>query len=552
MELFVTGVLGLGVALVVNIIFNRWGIPVIIGYIATGILISSYFHIADVVDPGILSHIAEFGIVFLMFMIGLEFSFSVLKSMKQEVIIFGGLQILLSALVFFLIAFFVFHIHSHTAFIIGSALSLSSTAIVLKSFNETKEINTGHGRNAVGILIMQDIAVIPILLMISILGSDNTRFEFLITHTTLNAILVVLILFYPAKWVIATLLKNAAKSQMNEIFMGAILFIVLSSSLFAYFFGFSFSLGAFIAGMIIAGTRYKYKVEVNFIHFRDLFLGLFFITVGMQVDVSFLIFHIHYILMLLVGIMFLKALVIFIVIRFYRSSKIAFNTALSLCQVGEFSFAIFALSSSQNNLLDSNTHQLLMLCVIFSMICTPFILKYLNTITQKIFGILRIKAEENSKQYENAKILQNHVIVCGYGLYGKMLVQFLKEMNTAYIGIDSDIKRANEAYKNNDNIIFGDITQSTAYHKLHIQEAAAIVLTFEDIQKAKEVCINILQKFPHCNIILQIPSENQLEHFRDMNIHTLICIKTEVAKLLGTAAINCVQESIAKENIDIE
>lgn len=551
MELFAVCVFGLGVALVINILFNRWGIPVVIGYITAGVFIASYLHLTDFIDQDLLDHIAEFGIVFLMFTIGLEFSFPTLRSMRQEVIVFGGLQVILSTLAVFLVAFFAFNLGISASLIIAMALSLSSTAIVLKSFNESKEINTPHGRNAVGILIMQDIAVIPMLLLISILGSGNAHLEFLVIHTTLNALVLVLLLFYPIKWVIATLLQYAAHTRMDEIFVGAILFIIFASSLLAHLFGFSYSLGAFIAGMIIAGTRYKHQADLDLMHFRDLLLGIFFVTVGMQVNVAFLFANIHWILVFLVGIMLLKALVLFVIIRFYRSTRTSFKTALSLCQVGEFSFVLFSLSSGHLGLVDANTHQFLVLCVIFSMICTPFILKNLATIADRVLGIFGKKGDSFLENEGSYSVLQDHVVVCGYGVYGKEVVRYLKEHNTGYIAIDSDIERVNEAYRNNDNIVFGSMRQKSIYETLRIDECAAVVLTLDDSDKTRMICNELLSTFPDCHIIVQTPTYDDMQHLSGLKLHTLICAKAEIATILGSAAVECVQEKSGHEGMGV-
>ncbi|RAX58182.1 hypothetical protein CCZ01_03665 [Helicobacter monodelphidis] len=547
MELFVAGVIGLGIALVVNIVFNRLGVPVVIGYIFTGVVLSSFLHIVDVIDLEVLDHFAEFGIVFLMFMIGLEFSFSVLQNMRQEVLFFGGLQVAITTLVFFAIGYFVFSLDIRVAFVVGAALSLSSTAIVLKIFNETKEVNTAYGRNAVGILIMQDIAVIPILLMISILSSDDVNFELLIMHTTLNALVLLLVLFYPAKWVIVTLLRNAAKSRMDEIFMGATLFIVFASSLLAHLFGFSYSLGAFIAGMIIAGTRYKFQVEADLTHFRDLLLGLFFMTVGMQVNIHFLLTHIHIIVGLLVAVMFLKALIIYGITRFYRSGTASINTAFALCQVGEFSFAIFALSNAQMHLLDSYTHQILLLCVILSMILTPFLLKNLHKISSflmiLVHGRQKVSLMAEEGQYS---VLEGHIVVCGYGRYGRELVAYLKNQNQAYIAVDADIKAVNAGYANGDNILFGNIVQKSIIEKIRVEEASVVVMTLEDIAQNQHISKEIMKEYPQTRIVLLVATQQQKKDLEgDSQFYRVVAVYDEVSRILGQVAIECVLETEA-------
>lgn len=523
----------------VNIFFKKIGIPVIIGYVTTGTLIVYAFDLASVAGSSTLSHIAEFGIVFLMFMIGLEFSFDKIKAMKQEVLLFGTLQILLSWVIFYLVAHLFFGIESKVALVVSAAFSLSSTAIVLKSFNETRETHTGYGRNAIGILIMQDIAVIPILLLISLLANHEARLEELLLHTFLSAVLVLFILFVPGKKVATMILKLAADARMDEIFVGTILFIVLGASALAGYFGFSYSLGAFIAGMIIAGTKYKYQAEADLSHFRDLLLGLFFITVGMQVDLEFLWNHLFRILWVLLAVMGLKALIIYIIIRFFRSAKVAFKTALSLAQVGEFSFAIFALSQS-NGLLDKETHQLLVLTVIFSMILTPFLLKNLRAISTAFIR----EHEKSAPAFSGTIGLHNHIVVCGYGTFGKEVVTYLKRYDINYIAIDYNLAQVEEGIRAGDNVQFGNIAQKAILEKLNLEECVAVVVAVDDTRKIRVICESILQKAPHCHIIAKVTTKAEEEELGELDIYRVVNEKHEIARLLGQAAISCEYERL--------
>ncbi len=253
---FTIAVLALGIAVIVNIFFKRIDIPIVIGYIVTGVIIVYAFDLREISNSGSLTHLGEFGIVFLMFMIGLEFSFSKIKSMKQEVFVFGILQIAITSFVFFMISHFLFGTDSITSLLISCAFSLSSTAIVLKIFEENKMLGTGYGRNSLGILIMQDIAVIPILLMVTMFSNQDSQFFPLLVQTIISAAVVLFILFVPGKFIATRILKFAADTHMDEIFVGTVLFIVLGSALLSKYFEFSYSLGAFIAGMVISSSRY--------------------------------------------------------------------------------------------------------------------------------------------------------------------------------------------------------------------------------------------------------------------------------------------------------
>ncbi len=273
------------IATISNVLLKKIGLPTIIGYIFSGLVISYLFGLKGQNHES-LAHLAEFGIVFLMFTIGLEFSINHLKSMKKEVFLYGALQVILSGAIFSALAFFIASLEIKSAIILGFALSLSSTAIVLKVLNENSTIHAPYGRITLGILLFQDLAVIPILLMISIFTSQGESISFLLLKTLGSAIVVFFLLFVVGKKFIEQFLSWILKSDSEEIFLVSILLIVVSASFIADLFGFSFSLGAFLAGMTIAETKFRYRIEADLIPFRDLLLGVFFVTIGMQIDLA--------------------------------------------------------------------------------------------------------------------------------------------------------------------------------------------------------------------------------------------------------------------------
>ncbi|WP_027327555.1 cation:proton antiporter [Helicobacter pametensis] len=559
---FTIGVLALGIAVIINILFKRIDIPVIIGYIVTGTIIVYAFDLRAISDAGSLNHIAEFGIVFLMFMIGLEFSFSRIRSMKQEVLLFGGLQVAATTTIFYLISHYLFGANAVTSITTACALSLSSTAIVLKSFEESKAIGTGYGKNSVGILIMQDIAVIPILLMVAMLGNKDAEFTPLLVKTIISAIVVLFILFVPGKFIATRILKFAADTHMDEIFVGTVLFIVLGAALLSEYFEFSHSLGAFIAGMVISSSKYKYQVEADLTHFRDILLGLFFVTVGMQVNLEFLMQNFFLIGALLTLVMCLKVGIIFTILKsFGRSAKVSLKTAFALCQIGEFSFAIFLLSQ-QNGLLQINQeseflgyltdlgimshsftsydmNQTLTLMVILSMIATPFILKNLRNITSIFLWRSKESHEDYTLTHTQAKQsdLKNHVVVCGYGTFGQETIKALKEKETPYIAIDYNLSRVEEGGKNGDRVIFGNIEQTSILEKLNLSESLAVVIALDHTSQIKNICESILARFPQCKIVAKVTTTEEEEELQDLNLALIINEKKEIAKILSQAAL---------------
>lgn len=261
------------IAIVLNVIFKKFEIPTIIGYIAAGEIISEIYHLSG---KGEITHIAEFGIVFLMFTIGLEFSFKHLMAMKQEVFLNGSLQMLTCGFVFMLLAIGILGLGDKSATIVGFALALSSTAVVLKILNDNGDINEQYGRKALGILLFQDIAVIPLLLLVDIFSSNNQNIEKLLFTSLISALILITLLFFIGKYLVDRIFRLIIHTSSQEIFISTVLFMVIGASFLANYFGFSYSLGAFIAGALIAETKYKHKIEADLIPFRDLLLGLFF------------------------------------------------------------------------------------------------------------------------------------------------------------------------------------------------------------------------------------------------------------------------------------
>lgn len=528
-------VAALGCAVVLNILAKKINIPTIIGYIFTGLIISLVFDLShnSKDDSEMLHSIAEYGIVFLMFMIGLEFSADKIKSMKNEVLILGHLQVAISALILMVIAIIIFNLDFKTAIIIANALALSSTAVVLKILNEQRELKTIHGKKILGILIFQDLAVIPILLSIELLTSNTQNIAILVGQVLLNALIVLFLIFYPGKWLFQRFLKFAADTKLDEVFVGSILFILLLSAYTVEQLGFSTSLGAFLAGMVIAETKYKYQVEADLAHFRDLLLGLFFITVGMQLNLNFFIQNLHYILLLLIAVLVLKSLIIYALTRLFTDARNSIKVAIALSQVGEFSFVIFELSRKYE-LLDNYTHQLLLLTVILSMIATPFILKNLN----KIANIF-IKSKVFVMNMHSNDELSDHVVVCGYGTFGREVVEYLKVHQIPYIAVDYNQRLVSDGILRGDRVIFGNVANKHILEKLRVKEASAVIIAIDDAEKMRIACESILDMSPNCQIIVKVKSDEEMMMLADLNIYRIINEKVEIAKMLAQAASVC-------------
>ncbi|MDQ7046958.1 MAG: cation:proton antiporter [Sulfurovum sp.] len=369
------------ISTLLNLFLGQFKIPTIIGYIATGTIIAYGFDLHDAIHNQELKEIAEFGVVFLMFTIGLEFSVKHLLKMKKEVFLYGGLQVIVTASIFTFFTYYLFDINIETSIIIGAAMALSSTAIVLKLLNENGDINKHYGRKVLGVLLFQDIAVIPILLMITLFSIKDASVSSLLFLTLIKAIALIVGLFMAGKYLLEPFFHEVSKTKSNEIFIGSILLVVIGSSFISHQFGFSYSLGAFIAGMMISETKYKHQVEADLIPFRDLLLGVFFITVGMQLDFRTIYENILTISLLLPAIIVIKMLIIFSILRFATNKRNALKGSLALFQLGEFALVIFELSFARG-LLEPELGQILIITVVISMVMTPFVLRNISQLGQ--------------------------------------------------------------------------------------------------------------------------------------------------------------------------
>jgi CPA2 family monovalent cation:H+ antiporter-2 len=530
--LYVT--VALAISVVVNLLLKRLGISQIIGYIITGTLIVYGFDLHYMKDSHSLEMVGEFGIVFLMFTIGLEMSLGTLKIMKKLVFLNGALQVGISAVIFFLFSYYLFDIGLKSSLIIGSALALSSTAVVLTYLKQNKGIYAPYGRRSTGILIFQDIAVIPILIMIGFLASDGHDLQLVLLETVISAVLVIGLLFVVGKRLMTWLLHFSADSKIEELFMGSVLVIVVGASLLAHYAGFTYSLGAFVAGMIIAETRYLHKVEADIAPFKDLLLGVFFVTVGMKIDLGFFFDNIVSIVGLFAAILFIKGAIIHGIIGMGSKSVTGFKTAVTLAQVGEFSFAIFALAAS-NNLIDPNVAQTLVLVVVLSMIATPFMLAKRRWLQDILFKEGEIEASD----FTPLEGRKNHIIVCGYGTVGQRVARQLQQSEIEHVVIDYNYARVKKAQKVGEEIYYGDMSKPAVLHSLHIEDASSVIVTLDDPEKKELICETLSPYADRVKIIVKVVSSQEKQMLKNLPISVMVDSKEEVAKILVQETMRC-------------
>lgn len=517
------------ISTILNTLLKRFEIPTLIGYIFTGTILT-YIIDEEYIHSDGLHLLGEFGITLLMFSIGLEFSFRQFYLMRREVFLFGFLQMLSTGVIFTLISYYFFGFDNKSSIILGFALSLSSTVIILKQLNESGDIHAKFGRKVLGILLFQDLAVIPLLLLITIFTNETLSIGELLMQTALHIVIVFLILFVVGKVAINYLLLLVSQTKSEEIFLTSVFIIVLGSAYLSHTNGFSYSLGAFIAGMLISESDFKYKIEADLIPFKDILLGLFFITVGMHIDIEFIAHNIVYLLILLVGILVLKFGLLYLILRFFAKKTTAFKSALVLSGVGEFAIVIFELASS-NHLVEHDVVQLLIVVIVFSMILTPFIFKYIHHLTELI-------RDKSKHSYVEPIEKKEHYIVCGYNLLGQKLVEHFKQNQIAnFVVIEKSIKLVKDGKKRDIPIYFANASQKNTLEAMNIKHSTAIILAMHNIDKIRLVVQVIKEIDSSIKIIACANSAEEVVVLNDLQIDSIININDTIARKIINSSL---------------
>lgn len=517
--------ISLAIASILNIVLKKFSVSHIIGYIITGTIISNIFDFNGSEDLNALELIGEFGIVFLMFTIGLELSFSKLNKMKELILLNGFIQVALSSVIIFMLSYYLFNIDSTSSIIIALAFSLSSTAIVLTYLKKSKDILTPYGTKSVAILVFQDLAVIPILLLISFLANDTLSIADILLKTAISATLVIVFMFTLGKKIIEWLLHFSSAARLEELFLASLLTIVVGASLLAHEMGFTYSLGSFIAGMIIAETTYHVKVESDIASYKDLLLGAFFFSIGTKIDIFYFASNLHLVFAVLAFTMLIKALIIYFLIRKKSNKSDSLKSAIALCQVGEFSFAIFSIAISQE-IITPELGSFLILVAVSSMIVTPFMVNNIY----KIASLFVVEFFESDKITPIKD--SNHTVICGFSTLGRLVAKELEKKGRRFLIISDNLQHVLEARKRGYMAYFGHLEKLPVLESLKIEESSSIIITVNTLRTKKIICEAVLDYYPQANLVVKISNHDEKNTLADLNIHSFVHAQHETALLL--------------------
>ncbi|MGD9773387.1 monovalent cation:proton antiporter-2 (CPA2) family protein [Diaphorobacter sp.] len=493
-------------------------LPPMMGYLAAGILIGPHA-LALTQNSEAVRHLGEFGVVFLMFTIGLEFNLPKLRAMRRHVFGLGLLQVMacmaaftVGLLVLARLMGGVWDMGWQTALALGGTLAMSSTAIVVKLMAERGELETEHGRRVLGILLFQDLAVVPLLVLVPALGSSPDRLLTALGLALLKAALLVGLLLSGGQRVMRWWLTQVARRKSDELFMLNLLLVTLGLAWLTELAGLSLALGAFIAGVLVSETEYRHQVGTDIRPFHDVLLGLFFITVGMMLDWHILLDHWALVLVLLAVPLLVKTVIIVALAHgLGATAGVSLRTALYVAQAGEFGFVLLALMQT-HGLLQPALMNPVLVAMVLSMLATPFLIQYSNRIVMKLVASdwlqQSLQVTSIARQAINTS---GHVLICGYGRCGQNLARMLEREGIPYMALDLDPDRVRQAAAAGDSVVFGDATRVQALKAAGLVRAAAVAVTYLDTPAALKVLAHARAQAPHVPVVVRTQDDLHLD-----------------------------------------
>ncbi|MFM4770610.1 cation:proton antiporter domain-containing protein [Aeromonas caviae] len=525
-------------AVVLVAIFRRLGQPVILAYLFAGMLLGPH-GVAIVTGQAMMQTIGELGIVFLMFSLGLEFSLPRLLAMRKLVLGVGSLQVLLTSLLFFGLGWW-WGLSLAQALVVSGTLALSSTAVVIKQLGELKQLHTRRAQLGVSVLLFQDLAVVPLLVMIPILAQPEVQGSALLAEVawaSLKGLFALSVLLAVGKWLLPMLFFEVARARSDELFVLSALLVALLAASLTQWMGLSMALGAFLAGMMLGESHYRHQIEVDIKPFRDVLMGLFFITIGMTMDWALVAGAWWQVLACVTGLILCKSLLILLAGRLMGERKRdAMAAGIMLSQVGEFGFVLLALAS-HHGLLDHQLVSLLIGIGVISIALTPWlVLRALGLAHSLTDSALLSRAEVAQSGLSK----HQHVIIAGFGRTGQTCARFLKLEEIPFLALDLDPERVSEAKLAGEQVAFGDASRRDILLAAGLLRARLVIITFDDQKRVDAMLTLIRELAGEIKVLVRTRDDSFLEHYKQAGAFEVIPESQEGALMLVShLLLNC-------------
>ena len=532
-------------AAVLGVVVSRsLKLPPMLGYLVVGVIIGpNALALGNNADG--VRHLGEFGVVFLMFVIGLEFNLPKLRAMRSHVFGLGLSQVLLTILLATFGSLFLsalaptlWKISWQTALTLSGALAMSSTAIVVKLMSERLELESDHGKRVMGVLLFQDLAVVPLLVLIPALDSPPERLLLELAIAAAKAAVLITLLLVGGQRAMRWWLTLVARRKSEELFVLNLLLVTLALAYLTELAGLSLALGAFIAGMLISETEFKHQVETDIRPFHDVLLGLFFISIGMLLDWRLVADRWGLVLLMLTVPVLFKLVLVALPARILGASMgTSLRTGLYLAQAGEFGFVLLTLGQ-QNSLVPPELLNPILASMVLSMLATPFIIKYSNRIVLKLVaGEWLLQSLQMTDIARKSINTSKHVIICGYGRCGQNLARMLEREGIPYLALDLDPDRVRQAAAAGDSVVYGDAARLQALMAAGLARASAVVVTYLDVNAAYKVLSHSRSHAPQVPVIVRTLDDRDLEKLRVAGATEVVPETLEASLMLASHAL---------------
>ncbi len=511
---------------------RRLKLPPILGFLAVGMVLGP--HALDLAADAPAIHVlGEFGVVFLVFTLGLEFSLPRMISMKWEVLGLGGSQVLVSMIWFGFVAWLT-GLEITVSLALGGALAMSSTAITVRQLVDQAEVNRTHGRLAVGILLGQDLAFVPLLAVVSVLQA-HASFELdPVLIATLKAATALVVVLATGRWLLRPLFHEIARLRSQELFLLAVLLVALGSAWATNAAGLSLALGAFLAGMMLAETEYRHQIESVIRPFRDILLGLFFIAVGSLLDIALLARAAPKVLALLAGLLVAKSTIVAVITRFTAGNWFrSVRTGIVIAAGGEFGFALLTLLL-QGGLVQADVVQPLLAALVLSMVASPLLIRHNKQIARLLLGEKGRPgtAVDREALKDQAIARREHVVICGFGRVGQSVARVLERMGFEYIAMDLDPQRVSAARQAGDPVLYGDAADENMLDSAGLDHASVVVISFSDTDYAERIVRSIRERRTDVPVLVRTQDDSKLERLQQLGATEVVPETLEASLML--------------------
>ncbi|MDP3637956.1 MAG: cation:proton antiporter [Azonexus sp.] len=515
------------------VIFRRFNLPPVLGYLLVGSLIGPHaFNL--MADVHRAEYLAEFGVVFLMFSIGLEFSLPKLYTMKRIVFGLGLLQVLITMLLGASLVMLL-GIGWQLGIALGGVFAMSSTAVLTKLLAERMQLDSAHGREVMGVLLFQDLAVVPLLVLIPSLTQPPERLAILMGIALLKAVVVLAVILVFGQKLMRKWFHIVARAKSSEVFILNVLLITLGLAALTEAAGLSLALGAFVAGMLISETEYRLQVEEDIKPFRDVLMGLFFVTIGVKLDTHILLGLWWQVLLVLLALLLIKGLVVGLLSwRLGSSPGNAIRSALWLCAGGEFGFVLLGEVAS----MPKEVEQVALTALVLSMLLAPFIVHYSEKLVMRfVASEWLMRSMHLTKIAVQSMDTEKHAILCGFGRNGQYLARFLGQENVNYIALDLDPDRVREAALAGENVVFGDAGRKDALIAAGLMRASVVIVTMSDTPLAEKVLHHVQELRPDLPVVVRTIDERDMVRLTKAGAAEVVPETLEASLMLASHAL---------------